>query len=245
MKNSKIEWTDHTFNPWWGCAKVSPACRNCYAEALSKRFGLGEWGDGGKREFFSDDNWSLPKRWNRSARAARRRYRVFCASMADVFEDRRDLDPWRERLWGLIDQTPALDWLLLTKRIDRAGALVPWRGAWPANVWIGATVETQEWAERRVPELVALPARIRFVSCEPLLGWIDLARWLGDGGLGWVIAGGETGRRARPSDPAWFLELRDQCGAAGVPFFFKQWGSRGPTGRTLDGVVWDQLPALS
>jgi protein gp37 len=189
--------------------------------------------------------------------------------MADVFEDRRDLDPWRERLGGLIAETPMLDWLLLTKRPDRAAALSPWQGAWPSNVWLGATVETQIWADRRIPALASVPARIRFLSCEPLLGPLNLSVWLKQKSVHWVIAGGESGRRARPSNPDWFRSLRDQCVEARVAFHFKQWGAWAPAevgvrltprvagkairvplirlpkakaGRVLDGQVWDQLP---
>lgn len=185
--------------------------------------------------------------------------------MADVFEDRRDLDASRERLATLITRTPLLDWLLLTKRPDRAADLAPWGATWPANVWLGATVENQAWAVRRLPALVSVPARVRFLSCEPLLGPLDLTPWFRTH-IDWVIAGGESGARARPSDPAWFRTLRDQCEDAGVAFHFKQWGQWAPVsdttvadrmlngsylvrldkkaaGRTLDGRTWDQLPA--
>lgn len=264
-KNSRIEWTDHTFNPWWGCTKVSPACKNCYAEAWAKRVGAAVWGARAPRRFFGDAHWAEPVRWNREAEAEGRRHRVFCASMADVFENRRELDQWREKLARLIASTPSLDWLLLTKRPDRAAALAPWGNVWPQNVWLGTTVETQTWAEQRLPELLKVPARIRFLSCEPLLGHVDVSAWL-RGELHWVIAGGESGGKARPSDPAWFRSLRDQCLAAGVAFHFKQWGNWAPAeesapqtriigdtplirvakkaaGRSLDGKTWDQLPA--
>ncbi len=262
--NSRIEWTDHTFNPWWGCVKVSPACKHCYAEAWARRVGAAVWGARAPRRFFGDAHWAEPRRWNRMAEATGSRHRVFCASMADVFEDRRELAPWRERLGGLVAETPWLDWLLLTKRPDRASALAPWGARWPRNVWLGATVETQAWAERRLPELAAVPARVRFLSCEPLLGRLDLSAWLTPH-VHWVIAGGESGPRARPSDPDWFRALRDQCVAAGVPFHLKQWGNWAPAfdrtaasrtvggtplvrldkkaaGRHLDGKTWDQLP---
>lgn len=115
-KNSSIEWTDHTFNPWWGCAGVSPGCDNCYAEAWAKRVGEDIWGARKPRRFFGEKHWCEPLKWNDEAQKQGHRRRVFCASMADVFELRSDLDPWRDRLWVLIDQTPWLDWLLLTKR---------------------------------------------------------------------------------------------------------------------------------
>jgi protein gp37 len=231
-KDSKIEWTNHTFNPWWGCVRVSPACRNCYAEAIAHRFGISVWGKRSERRMLSDAYWSEPYKWNKSAEVAGVRPRVFCASMADVFEDRTELDPLRLRLWELIDRTKSLDWLLLTKRPHLVRQMVPWGALWPENVWLGTTAETQLWAERRVPQLLNYPARVRFVSCEPLLGAIDLSPWMyepsGRKGIDWVIAGGESGHHSRPSNPEWFRSLRDQCTEAGVAFHFKQWGNWHP-----------------
>ena len=223
-QHTKIEWTDHTFNPWWGCSKVSPACDHCYAEAWAKRTGHRVWGQRAPRRHLSDAYWKQPLRWNRQAQAARRRHRVFCASMADVFEWRADLKPARARLWQLIEDTPHLDWLLLTKRPHLAQRLAPWRGEWPAGVWLGATVESQKFAASRIAPLADSGARTTFVSCEPLLGPLDLRGWLRAGAIDWVIAGGESGGCARPCDPAWLRGLRDQCAAAGTPFHFKQWG---------------------
>lgn len=261
-KNSSIEWTHHTFNPWWGCAKVSPACDHCYAEAWAKRVGEGVWGRNSDRRFFGDKHWSEPLKWNQEAKSAGQRRRVFCASMADVFEQRRDLDPEREKLWQLIQETPWLDWLLLTKRIESAWDTVPWDSVWPHNVWIGTTVENQHWAMRRIAHLVRMPAARRFLSCEPLLGPLDLAPWIGVGlfPVDWVIAGGESGAKARPMNPTWARNLRDQCQSAGIAFLFKQWGHWAPAessgepptmepkgkkkaGRLLDGATWDQIPA--
>ena len=152
-KDSKIEWTHHTFNPWWGCAKVSPACKHCYAETWAKRVGKELWGAKSPRRFFSDAHWREPLKWNAEALALGEHRRVFCASMADVFEARAELDPWRDRLWRLIEVTPGLDWLLLTKRPHRIASHAPW-SAWPAHVWLGTTAENQKWADVRVPELV-------------------------------------------------------------------------------------------
>lgn len=238
-QNSKIEWTHHTFNPWWGCVKVSPACKHCYAEAWSNRLGLDLWGNTGRRTF-SDSHWREPLRWNREAAEAGERRRVFCASMSDVFEDRRDLDVWREQLWKLIAETPALDWLLLTKRPEAITDLAPWKKRWPANVWLGTTIEDQEWAETRLPHLLRHPAALHFVSCEPLLGPLDITPWLVPGKTGrakryaidWVIAGGESGAKARPMHPGWAESLRDQCCEASVAFHFKQWGHWGPDADT-------------
>lgn len=237
-ENSKIEWTDHTFNPWWGCEKVSQACKHCYAEAWAKRWGADVWGPGSARRFFSDAHWLHPVKWDRKAALADGRSRVFCASMADVFEDRRDLDVWRARLWSLVADTPCLDWLLLTKRPEHVGGMVPWGMDWPANVWLGATAEDQHCADERIPYLMEQPAAIRFVSCEPLLGAIDLGAWTG---LDWVIAGGESGPKSRPMNPVWARSLRDQCVEHGISFFFKQWGKKA-AGRCLEGRHWDQVP---
>ncbi|PWC92999.1 phage Gp37/Gp68 family protein [Azospirillum sp. TSO5] len=266
-KNSKIEWTTHTFNPWWGCLKVSPACKHCYAESWAKRTGHDIWGVNAERRFFGDKHWSEPLKWNADAAGAEIRPRVFCASMADVFEDRRDLDTARDRLWSLIEGTPNLDWLLLTKRPEMVSALAPWKEKWPENVWLGTTVENQTWADERLPKLAEIPAAVRFISAEPLLGPLDLGNWIST--IDWVITGGESGPKARPSSPSWFRDLMNQCMAADVSFHFKQWGDWAPgqgislakvrsalaedgttmlrlgkkvAGRTLDGTIWDGLP---
>jgi protein gp37 len=150
--------------------------------------------------------------------------------MADVFEDRRDLDDKRARLWPLIEATPALDWLLLTKRPQNMRRLAPWGDRWPANVWAGATAENQRWAQKRLEELLIVPAAVHFISAEPLLGPIDLSPWIGaaDRTIDWVIAGGESGPKARPMNPDWARGLRDQCHEAGIAFLFKQWGNWRP-----------------
>ena len=224
-KDSSIEWTHHTFNPWWGCTKVSPGCKNCYAETFSRRIGQHIWGPSADRRFFGDAHWREPIKWNSEAARVGARRRVFCASMADVFERRPELAPLRQRLWQLITDTPALDWLLLTKRPEHVLRHVPWTGTWPDNVWAGVTAENQRWATKRIPLLLQLPAAVRFVSCEPLLGPLDLTAWIrGNRRIDWVIAGGESGHKARPMNPEWARALRDQCTAAGVPFHFKQWG---------------------
>lgn len=142
-EHSSIEWTDHTFNPWWGCARVSPACEHCYAETFSKRLGQKIWGVRAERRFFGDPHWREPLKWDRRAAKIGERHRVFCGSMCDIFEDRRDLDVHRERLWRLMAETPNLDWLLLTKRPENVALMAPWREPWPFNVWLGTTVEDQ------------------------------------------------------------------------------------------------------
>jgi protein gp37 len=238
-RDSKIEWTHHTFNPWWGCERVSPACKNCYAETWAHRLGLDLWRKAGPRRHLGDNYWRQPLAWNAVAKKTNRRDRVFCASMADVFEDRRDLDASRARLWSLIQSTPDLDWLLLTKRPQAVSRLVPWRSGWPRNVWLGTTVENQRWADKRIPHLLGNEAHVHFVSCEPLLGLVDLEQWLqtdpSRSGINWVIAGGESGHGARPMDPEWARSLRDQCIAAGVPYHFKQWGNWRPISAPVNG----------
>lgn len=176
-RHTTIEWTDRTFNPWQGCRRVSPGCEHCYAEARDVRFDGGKhWGPRGERRVTSAANWRQPIQWNREAKAIGVRDRVFCASLADVFEDRRDLDEPRALLWGVILATPHLDWLLLTKRPQNVRGMVPsaWRDAWPRNVWIGTTVEDQKRADERIPVLLTIPAPVRFLSMEPLLERVDL-----------------------------------------------------------------------
>lgn len=290
--NSKIEWTDHTFNPWIGCTKVSPACDHCYAERSTPSRTLGiAWGPHAERHRTSDSNWELPKRWNARAfyectccgwrgfandpeySAPRQgcihdlrpaRARVFCASLADVFDNAVDRE-WRDDLATLILDTPNLDWLMLTKRIGNAGQMLGemFLDGPPDNVWLGATIANQEEADRDIPKLLAVPAAKRFLSMEPLLGPVDLTSidvMGGDGviyplkgtpdcvdddgdlapdlpALDWVIVGGESGANARPMHPDWARSLRDQCRAASVPFFFKQWGEWVPADNDFGTVV--------
>lgn len=250
-ENSAISWTDHTFNPWIGCTKVSPACDGCYAEALMDlRYGKVKWG--GDRVRTAPANWKQPIKWNKAAGIAGTRPRVFCASLADVFDNHVPPE-WREDLFELIRITPNLTWLLLTKRPQNIVSMVKASGAiagngtryLPGNAALGTTIEDQPRTEINVPHLLRAkeqcgPAFV-FVSCEPLLGPINLTsinhrgvvgghNALLDRGLGkidWVIAGGETDQgkhKARPSHPDWIRSLRDQCAAAGTVFHFKQWG---------------------
>jgi protein gp37 len=232
-----ISWTHHTFNPWWGCVKVSPACAHCYAERDSKRYGFTVWGPQSERRFFGDDHWKQPRQWNAHARRLVERRRVFCASMADICEivTRPDIaaqmDQARARLWTLIEETPWLDWLLLTKRPENLTRLLPpaWIRSPQTNVWLMTTVENQQYADLRVPQLLKVPAIVHGVSYEPALGALDLSPYIGPQrrtltGLDFVIAGGESGPHARPSHPLWFRQVRDACQRAGVAFHFKQWG---------------------
>lgn len=174
-----IAWTDHTFNPWMGCLKVSPGCEHCYAETLVKgRFKLPVWGPPKTtdRKHTSVSNWKQPLTWNRAAAKAGVRDRVFCASLADVFEDHAQVAPWRAELFALIEVTPHLDWQLLTKRPENLRRFLPpsWLDKPRANVWLGTTVEDQRRANERIPHLLATPASVRFLSCEPLLEAVDL-----------------------------------------------------------------------
>lgn len=236
MKYSKIEWTHHTFNAWWGCTKITPGCDNCYADNMARRYGHNVWGHDAPRRFMSNDHWDRPLLWNQAAAAAGIRERVFCASMSDVFEVRDDLARHRQRLLTLIAGTKSLDWLLLTKRPNSIARLLPLGYEFPSNVWIGTTIENQEQANKRIHYLQAFPtAAVRFLSCEPLLGPVDIRRYLQPGRNGvridWVICGGESEHGARPMNPEWAESLLQQCQEAGVPFLFKQWGHWDPEGQ--------------
>jgi protein gp37 len=180
-ENTAISWCHSTWNPWIGCTRVSPGCQHCYAEAFARRYNKAEWGPTAQRVRTSAANWRKPIIWNRKAQDEGIRRRVFCASLADVFEDNDQLLEWRGELFRLIEQTSSLDWLLLTKRPEHVNDMVPayWRTGrhWPANLWIGTTVENQAAADKRIPALINIPAPVRFLSCEPLLGAVDLATW--------------------------------------------------------------------
>lgn len=240
---SKIEWTTHTFNPWWGCTKVSDGCKFCYAEALSKRYGHSFWGPLADRRLMSDQHWRQPQQWNAEAARAGERYRVFCASMADVFDERAPAGQL-ERLWDVIRATPYLDWQLLTKRPHRIAESLP--GDWGdgyENVWLGTSVEDSK-VLHRIDHLIETPAVVHFLSVEPLIGPIGRLP-LGD--IEWVIVGGESGPKARPIEIEWVRDIQRQCAEAEqeVAFFFKQWGgvNKKKAGRELDGTTFDALPA--
>jgi protein gp37 len=248
---SAIEWTDATFNPWWGCERVSPACAHCYADSLARRYGHLVWGANGRRRFFGDKHWQEPMAWNRKAERAGVPMKVFCASMADVFEDHRELEPWRRKLWQLIEATPWLQWQLLTKRPENVLAMVPWPAALPPNVWIGTSIENSRFTFR-ADLLRAVPASVRFISAEPLLDSLFLngrpnRRPLKLDGIHWVIAGGESGPRARSMDLRWTRELREACSSNGVAFFLKQLGGtrdkRSGAKARLDRRLWREFPA--
>lgn len=271
-ENSKIEWCDHTFNPIVGCAKVSDGCKYCYAEAQMdgwlKRV---KWGVNGTRVRTSADNWEKPRAWNRKAAKLGVRYRVFCASLSDVFEDHPAWVEPRRDLLKMIAETPHLDWLLLTKRpehvlrmieesaeylfkhgdITVASKWLKWlkHGSdYMPNVQVGTSVENQKVADQRIPELLKIPAAVRFLSMEPLLGPVNPYITYTINGLevvidylrgtmsiegqahapcnkvNHIIVGGESGTQARPMHPDWVRLIRDGCMDTGTPFLFKQWG---------------------
>jgi protein gp37 len=219
-ENSKIEWTDHTFNPWIGCQKVSPGCDNCYAEALmDKRYHKVEWGPHGERKRTSEANWKLPRKWAKTANSVRPR--VFCASLADVFDNRAP-SQWRSDLFDLIEATPQLDWLLLTKRPENIARMFP-TGDWK-NIWLGTTCENQYHFDKRYPLIREVRVPVHFVSYEPAIGPLSFL-W---GKPEWLICGGESGPNARMMDPVWAKEVRDQCAASGIAFFMKQMTGKKP-----------------
>lgn len=230
---TNIEWTDHTFNPWIGCTKVSAACDHCYAETLAKRYGWAEWGAGQPRKRTSEANWKKPLSWDRKAKADGVRRRVFCASLADVF-DAEVPTALRDELMILIAHTQNLDWLLLTKRPQVAKKYFETPGRSfnrDGNIWLGTTVEDQKMADLRIPILLSIPAKVRFLSCEPLQELVRLKdEWLLH--LDWIICGGESGPGARHMNPSWARSLRDDCQRSGTFFFFKQWGDWMPDGAT-------------
>ena len=257
--NSRIEWTEATWNPTTGCTKVSPGCDHCYAEGIYNRFhGPGAFDTVTLRP----ERLDQPLRW-------RKPRKVFVNSMSDLFHE--DVpDDYIARVFAVMALAPQHSFQVLTKRHGRMRSLLN-NGSWRMsvcvemerlqpycldvlsldepllplrNVWLGVSVEDQKWADIRIPALLDTPAAVRFLSCEPLLGLVGIADILYDGGIHWVIVGGESGLNARPMEPWWARELRDECVQAGVPFFFKQWGGRTAKagGRLLDGRTWDEYP---
>jgi protein gp37 len=228
MENSRIEWCDHTFNPWIGCQHVSPGCDHCYAEEMmDNRYGLVEWGPHGQRKRTSEVTWKNPLKWNAAAagfaREHSRRQRVFCASLADVFDNQVPPE-WRADLFLLIKKCDHLDWLLLTKRPQNIAKMLPrdWAHGY-SNVWLGATAENQLWFNRRWAFLQTIPAVNKFISYEPALGPLKLPKHhpLPD----WLICGGESGSKARLMDPQWARDIVADCRGKGVAAFHKQWGN--------------------
>lgn len=242
-----IAWTDRTFNVAWGCTKISPGCKNCYADTLSSRYGFDVWGKDAARRTFGAKHWNEPMTWNALAASGEpgvagpgMPHLVFCSSMCDVFEDHPAIEAEREKLWPLIRATPNLHWQLLTKRPERIADNLPadWGDGWP-NVWLGTSVENNDYVWR-ADYLRDIPAVVRFISYEPCLGPVP---GLALDGIDWVIVGGESGPGFRPMDLDWARAMRRRCESAGVAFFFKQSSApRTEMGTTLDGETVRQFP---
>ncbi len=226
--NTAIEWTDKTWNPTTGCNKVSPGCKHCYAEALTKRF---------RNHFENGFDFALhperldePRRWRKPSR-------VFVNSMSDLFHERMPFN-FLQEVFRVMQECPQHVFQILTKRHVRMLELTP-ELDWPENVWMGVSVENQDYSHR-VDYLRQVPATVRFLSCEPLIGplVLDLE------GIHWVIVGGESGPKHRPIEASWVRDIREQTHAAGSAFFFKQWGGIRPKsgGRELDGHAYDEMP---
>lgn len=244
-RTSGITWTDATFNPWIGCTRVSDGCKFCYAEREDgrRKWTPAGWGPGKERKRTSTKNWLNPRQWNEEAKEVGKRIRVFCASLADVFDEEVD-DSWRDDLFQLVNDTPNLDWLMLTKRPENMirymqQFYVPFQ-----NVWMGVSVEDQKTANERIPQLLAVHAVCRWVSYEPALGPVDFSAFMPSAqderrsfceiahatgvrcskSIDWIICGGESGPKAREFDGAWAIRTIMQCDDAGIACFIKQFG---------------------
>lgn len=239
-QNSKIEWTDHTWNPWYGCRKVSAGCNNCYMYREQKHYGRDPSIVQCSKTTFID-----PMKWANQLKSTGNAERVFTCSWSDFFIE--EADPWRDEAWNIIRKTPELTYQILTKRPESITDRLPedWEKGWN-HVWLGVSAEDQKTADERIPLLLQTPAAVRFVSCEPLLGPINfgdhMSRYREIGTelfpmLNWVIVGGESGPGARPMHPDWVRSIRDQCVQAEVPFFFKQFGEWLP----VDTTTWLNL----
>jgi protein gp37 len=254
-----------TFNSWWGCWKIADECKNCYADATAARYAPGHWGRTEPRRFFGDAHWNEPLKWNRKAKRDGVRRRVFVGSMMDwaeihpVPEINAQMDAARDRLFDLIRECTALDWLLLTKRPENAPRILPWcrdglHIAWP-NVWLMGTAGTVKSLRRVVPLIRSIPAAVRGISCEPLLEnipgdeWRDaLAPTKDEGPIHWLIVGNESGHKRRPAEMEWVRTARDAAARHGVAFHFKQWVE--PNGKKihlpmLDDVQHAAFPEVS
>lgn len=231
-KETGISWCHHTCNPWTGCTKVSEGCKFCYAERDTRRWGLDLFGPKKERQQRVEPYWLQVPKWNREAIEAGERRRVFLMSFGDFWEDRPDLMVPRVRMLHLVEQNTALDFLILSKRVADAPRLLKAAGfshwmqnRWPSNAWAMTSAENDARLNERMPALLDLPADVRGVSCEPLLGALpSLGMWMVTGMLHWVIAGGESGGQARPMHPVWARGVRDAALRNHVAFWWKQWG---------------------
>ena len=245
-KVTKIEWCHHTFNPWWGCSQVGPLCDHCYAMMLDARwFKRVHWGPRAPRRYFADAYWGEPLKWDRLAAVEARRHRVFCASMADVFDKAADPQV-RDRLWRLIRATANLDWLVLTKRIGNAPKMLPadWANGYP-NVWLVVSVD-QPALERDAPRLLSIPAMVHGISIQPQLAPVRLGDFAPL--LQWVIIGGESGAGSRPFHLEWARYLIAECASAATPVFVQRLGGKPHEGSTRlclrdpAGGDWSEWP---
>lgn len=224
-ENSKIGWTDNTFNPWIGCSKVSALCKFCYAEQFANRYNHAKWGESGTRVKTAASNWKKPYTWDRKAAKLNIRTKVFCSSLADVFDKHPSIkQEWRDELFKIIKETPNLDWLLLTKRPENMVDLLPadWGKGYP-NVWIGASIGEKKNSEQLIKSLTAVPAKVRFISAEPLLEPFDLPKY----GIDWILIGGESGptTQIRKLDLNTVRLMIDRAQINGTKVFFKQLGA--------------------
>ncbi|MDQ7825678.1 MAG: phage Gp37/Gp68 family protein [Candidatus Eremiobacteraeota bacterium] len=231
---SSIEWTEATWNPITGCSKISPGCRNCYAERMAKRLkAMGQKNYSRGFEVQVHDHCAeLPLQWKKPQM-------IFVNSMSDLFHEAVP-DDFILRIFGIMAHTPWHRFQILTKRSDRLKKMSS-RIPWMPHIWMGVSMENENY-QFRLDDLVTTGAHLKFLSLEPLLGPL---KELHLGGIDWVIAGGESGPHARPMEPSWVINIRDQCTGAEVPFFFKQWGgmNKKKNGRLLEGRTWDEMPA--
>ncbi|MBI9046992.1 MAG: phage Gp37/Gp68 family protein [Anaerolineaceae bacterium] len=230
---TSIEWANSTWNPWRGCTKISPGCKNCYMYRDQILFG----NKSPNKVIRSDEYvFTSPLRWKKTGR-------VFTCSWSDFFI--QEADEWRSEAWEIISRTPKLTYLLLTKRPENISSRLPdnWKNGWD-NVWLGVSAENQHYFDIRVSHLLTLPAKVRFVSCEPLLETVTIGN---KNKIDWVIVGGESGPNCRKMESQWVKKLRDECLTYKIPFFFKQWGgvNRKAKGRLLDNRTWDEIPGIS
>lgn len=256
-ETTAISWADKTFNPWVGCTKVSPGCDHCYAEGWAKRSGRDVWGSGKARQHTAAGYWREPLKWNAEAESTGTRPRVF-PSLCDPF-DAEAPQEWRQEFWEIIDRTPYIDWLLLSKRPNNMPKMLPhlWSMEPAKNVWLGTSVESQaqDW---RIDKLLEVRATVRFLSLEPLIGPLDIRPYLPVNTQGrygrlypkdavhWVITGGESGPGRRPMELSWAESLQRQCQDAGVAFWFKQIGDQRPgQGEDALGRVYHELPRVA
>lgn len=251
-QQSAIEWTDATWNPTTGCTKVSPACANCYIErTIPFRTKGRKFVNGHIPLELHPNRLDWPSKWKEPRM-------VFVNSLSDLFHQDVPFE-YVKRVLDVMAREQRHTFQVLTKRPERLLEFTQWMAGaddisiagWPRNVWLGVSAENQRMADLRIPILLRVPAARYFISAEPLLGAINLRRVWDERGrpadisLDWVIVGGESGPRVRPTDPQWVRDIRDQCVEAGVPFFFKQWGGTTAKsgGRTLDGRTWDEMPS--